>query len=315
MDNVQEIRIQQMHQVGGEDTPQGFIQGPTQTRRSGPTLWGSEDTPQSILQRPGAIRRKLPRRTGGEEPRIRKPVTKYAFVGLSSRAGATTLAFAFADWCARSSSKSVAVVGICDDELRLCGNDFDKIGIDRRFAGRTYISCYDRIAHGGSARAIDNMDGGVNWMLRVPGEKFEGFDDTDYVRLSSCASEDVVILDICGAFGKERRVSALQKLLRDCDRIFAIIDPLPSALMADPEKLEMFKTMESIGAEVRYIINKMNPGVDVRELRTFLKVRNTTEVPYLDPTGIYAAEYNCCTAYAMPKLTPALDTAFTRIAS
>jgi len=262
-----------------------------------------------------SIGRKLPRRTGGEEPKLRKPITKYAFVGLSSRAGATTLALAFADWCARSSSKSVAVVGICDEELRLCGNDFDKIGIDRRFAGREYISCYDRIAHGGSARAINNMDGGVNWMLRVPGEKFEIFDAADYVRLSSCATGDIVILDICGAFGKEKRIPSLQKLLRDCDRVFAVIDPLPSALMADPEKFEMFKTMESIGTEVRYIINKMNSGVDVRELRAFLKVRNIIEVPFLDPSGIYAAEYNCCTVYAMPKLAPALGTAFASMTS
>jgi hypothetical protein len=85
--------------------------------------------------------------------------------------------------------------------------------------------------------------------------------------------------------------------------------------MADPEKLEMFKAMESVGVEIRYVVNKMNPGVDVKELRAFLKVREIVDVPFLDPAGVYAAEYNCCTVYAMPKLTPMLGEAFARMAS
>ncbi|MDR0518505.1 MAG: hypothetical protein LBG82_00405 [Clostridiales Family XIII bacterium] len=261
------------------------------------------------------VGRKLPRRAQTPEPAARKAVTKYAFAGLSSRAGATTLALAFADWLARPSDRSVAYIGICDEGLRLSGNDYDKLGIDRRFAGRGYVSCYDRLAHGGSARAIENLDGGVNWLLRVPGEKTAPFDVADYVRLSACAASDVAVLDVCGQFGGQDRVAATQKLLRDCDRVFAVIDPLPSALMADPEKLEMFKAMESVGAEVLYVLNKMNSGVDVREMRAFLKIRDAVEVPFLDPAGIYAAEYNCCTVYAMPKLAQALDTAFTRMAT
>jgi hypothetical protein len=246
---------------------------------------------------------------------VRRAVTKYAFAGLSARAGATTLALAFADWLARPADRGVAFVGICDEALRLGGNDYDKLGIDRRFAGREYVSCYDRLAHGGSARAIENLDGGVNWLLRVPGEKTAAFDVADYVRLAACAGADVAVLDICGEFGGRDRVAAIQKLLRDCDRVFAVIDPLPSALMADPEKLEMFKAMESVGAEVLYVLNKMNPGVDVRELRAFLKLRDAVEVPFLDPAGVYAAEYNCCTVYAMPKLAPTLEAAFKRMAA
>jgi hypothetical protein len=53
-----------------------------------------------IMDRP-TVGRKLPRRTDAAEPQIRRSVVKYAFVGLSARAGATTLAFAFADRLAR----------------------------------------------------------------------------------------------------------------------------------------------------------------------------------------------------------------------
>jgi hypothetical protein len=256
----------------------------------------------------------LARRTETEPAVVRKSGLKYAFVGLSARAGATTLAFAFADRLARAGAsgrnpRSVTVVEISGDGPRRAGCDFDRVGIDRRFAGREYVSCYDRLAHGGSARQIANIDGGVNWMLRVPGERFGDFDAADYVRLSAGAPGDVVILDVCGDFGYSDK-AALTKLLHDCDRVFAVVDPLPSALLAGAGRLEMFKSLESTGTEIVYVANKMNRGVDMKELRAFLKVRRLIEAPFLDPAGIYAAEYNCCTAYAMPKLAPALEQAF-----
>ncbi|MDR2162742.1 MAG: hypothetical protein LBO70_02175 [Clostridiales Family XIII bacterium] len=281
------------------------------------------------MDRPN-VGRKLPRRIGGEEPRIRTSVVKYAFVGLSARAGATTLAFAFADRLARMGARgeggpepfttkkdknvgSVTVVEINDDALRLCGSDYDRIGIDMRFAGREYLSPYALIARGGSVRGISNIDGGVNWLLRAPGEFCTELEISDYIRLSSSAVGDTVVIDIGGSFGHERRISVLPKLLSDCDRVFAVIDPLPSALMADTGKLELFKSLESVGTDILYVINKMNPGVDVREMRSFIRVRSVVEVPFLEPEHIYAAEYNCCTVYAMPKLAVALDTSFARM--
>ncbi|MDR1495677.1 MAG: hypothetical protein LBS67_01990 [Clostridiales Family XIII bacterium] len=314
------------------------------------------------MDRPN-VGRKLPRRTGGEEPQARQSIVKYAFVGLSARAGATTLAFAFADWAARQSARGkgtpalslslpakkpkkrnaagsgralpaeepgrsglaepsaklqngggVAVVGIDDDELRLGGSDYDRVGIDMRFSGREYLSPYARLAAGASVRGIHNVDGGVNWLLRAPGESCAGFTATDYVRLSSGATEDTVIIDVKGGFGGDRRISELPKLLNDCDRVFAVVDPLPSALMADTEKLELFKSLELGGADILYVINRMNPGVDVREMRSFIKVRRAVEIPFFPPEHIYAAEYNCCTLYAMPKATSLLTTAFEQMA-
>jgi hypothetical protein len=303
------------------------------------------------------VGRKLPRRVDAAEPQVRRSIVKYAFVGLSARAGATTLAYAFADWLARSERQGrgsaaffrakkiggkkaaanesaafpgganggddnpggggsgglrggVAVVGIDDDELRAAGADYDRVGIDMRFAGRDYVSPYARLAAGGSVRGVSNIDGGVNWLLRAPGEPADGLGIADYVRLSSGAAGDIVVIDIGGRFGRARRKDELPKLLNDCDRIFAVIDPLPSALMADTERLELFKSLESGGADVLYVINKMNPGVDLKELRSFIRVRRVVELPFLAPEHLYAAEYNCCTAYSMPKLAPQLEAAF-----
>jgi hypothetical protein len=311
------------------------------------------------MDRP-TVGRKLPRRADAAEPQIRRSVVKYAFVGLSARAGATTLAFAFADRLARRerqgggaaasfrakwsggkkgaagfpdaspdggnggsgangdgggvNSGGVTVVEIDDDELRAGGADYDRIGIDMRFAGREYVSPYARVIAGGSVRGVANIDGGVNWLLRAPGESCGGLGIADYVRLSSGAAGDVVILDIKGGFGRERGTVELPKLLNDCDRVFAVVDPLPSALMADTGRLELFKSLELGRADILYVINKMNPGVDVRELRSFLRVRRAVEIPFFAPEHIYAAEYNCCTVYSMPKPAPLLDIAFEQMA-
>jgi MinD superfamily P-loop ATPase len=179
-----------------------------------------------------------------------------------------------------------------------------------RFAGRDYISPYSRIAGGGSVRGIDNIDGGVNWLLRAPGESCAGLGIADYIRLSSGAEGDTVIVDVKGGFGREHRIHALQKLINDCDRIFVVVDPSPSALMADVEKLGLFKSLEIGGADVVYVVNKMNAGVDVREMRSFIKVRKVVNVPFLAPEEVYASEYNCCTVYSMPKLAPLLSPSF-----
>jgi hypothetical protein len=301
------------------------------------------------MDRPG-IGRKLPRRADVAEPQAIRAVVKYAFVGLSARAGATTLSFAFADRLARTAASvgrgraifragpakagvggadrdadvggngargdagSVAVVEISDDDPRPGGSDYDRVGIDVRFAGREYVSVYARLAMGSSVRGVSNMDGGINWLLRAPGELCGGLGISDYIRLSSGASGDTVIVDVKGGFGGAGRIPMLQKLISDCDRIFAVIDPSPSALMADTEKLELFKSLESGGADILYVINKMNPGVDVKEMRSFIRVRNAVEIPFLPAEGIYASEYNCCTVYSMPKLAPLLDPAFERMA-
>jgi hypothetical protein len=275
------------------------------------------------------VGRKLPRRADAVEPRMRRSAVKYAFVGLSARAGATTLAFAFADRLARREQRSkgaaapsvmprsgedVAVIEIGDDDLRAAGANYDRVGIDMRFAGREYVSPYARLATGGPLRSVGNIDGGVNWFLRAPGEPTGGLGIADYVRLSSGATGDAVIIDIDGRFARARKSAELPKLLNDCDRIFAVIDPLPSALMADTERLELFKSLEIGGADILYVINKMNPGVDVKELRSFIRVRRTVEIPFFAPEHLYAAEYNCCTAYSMPKLAPLLDAPFEKLA-
>jgi CO dehydrogenase nickel-insertion accessory protein CooC1 len=116
------------------------------------------------------------------------------------------------------------------------------------------------------------------------------------------ASGDILLCDVCGGFGE----GLLRRILCDTDRIIAVIDPLPSAMMANPARLELLMELENAGLDLRYVLNKMNRGVNRRELRAFYRMRLAAEIPFFDPAQIYLAEYNCCTLHAMPKLNAEL---------
>jgi hypothetical protein len=318
---------------------------------------------QTLRLRP-QLDRRLSRRQSAVAASEHCDKIKYAFIGLSGRAGTTTLAFAFAEYlagmhfaeqsaipernapdeqgtrrCAQADAPqregrsatgglfkkrrsrdvcTAAVVEINDNNKPSCGFDFDRVGMDKRFMNREYASFYRLLARGKSVRSGANFDGGINWVLRVPGEAFERFDVVDFIRLIDNASGDVVICDINGSFGAslERdadRIAELRKILNDMDRVCVVIDPAPSAMMADPEKLEMLKDYESSGGDIVYIMNKQNPGVNRRETKKFLKVRDIAEVPYFSPADIYAAEYNCQTVFSVPNISKSLIGLFKKL--
>ncbi|MDR0356859.1 MAG: hypothetical protein LBH63_00560, partial [Clostridiales Family XIII bacterium] len=304
------------------------------------------------------FRPKLDRRLSRKRPDVPasagREKIKYAFIGLSGNAGATALAFAFAEYLAsrRNAERrtplgrrgaggsspdsqkaedgmvgrpldsrrardgcAAAVVEINDRNRPPDGFDYDRIGIDKRFAGREYVSFYSLLSKGRPIRGLANRDGGVNWALRVPGEEYERFEIVDFIRLIDNAVGDTVICDISGSFGlsldrDEDRIRELRKILDDMDRVCVAVDPLPSAMMADREKPELFKDYESSGGDVVYLLNKFNPGVNLREVKNFLRVRNFIEIPYFSPADIYAAEYGCNTIFSVPAVAEALSHPF-----
>jgi hypothetical protein len=86
-------------------------------------------------------------------------------------------------------------------------------------------------------------------------------------------------------------------------------------MLADPEKFEMIRGYESRGGDVVYLINKLNVGVNRRELKRFLRIRNAIELPFIQPSDLYAAEYNCKTLWKMSGAAISLSEAFSKIVS
>jgi len=243
---------------------------------------------------------------------------RIVFIGLSAGAGVSTLASSFAEHLVKEDRRKpskegrrlITVLELSDDIKTARGSDYDRIGCDRRFAGRNFSSCHSIAASGRSVRNLINMDSGVNWLLRRPGETSEKLKSEDWLRLIGGVAGDVLICNIDGEFPCANE-KLTRRILCDADSVIAVVDPLPSSMMAEPGRLELIKEAESSGIDVRYVINKMNPGVNKRELRSFLRIKNYSMIPYFDPAQIYTAEYNCCTLYAMPKLRETLRIEFT----
>jgi hypothetical protein len=48
-------------------------------------------------------------------------------------------------------------------------------------------------------------------------------------------------------------------------------------------------------------------------MKSFLRVRDTIEIPYFSPADVYTAEYNCSTVFAMSDIAKLLVSPFEKI--
>jgi len=261
-----------------------------------------------FFEKPGGVINNNIARRHTREPlsAIHSPASgrfKIGMVGLASGAGATTLCFAAAEYLAallkdRGKGPSVAMLEL---DLRAdapAGTSYDKIGIDRRFAGRDYVSFYRLAAEGKPLSGVCNTDGGVNWVLRLPGESGPAPDPTTLHRLVNNVSGDLILCDISAPgilnySGTNKGRDVLKALLADFDHIVCIFDPLPSRLLASVPAAEACRAAASAGVPATYLLNKQNSGVNMREVTSFTGIRDFLPFPAVPADEIYAAEYAC----------------------
>jgi len=223
---------------------------------------------------------------------------RIGFVGLAAGTGATTLCFAAAEYLAVLSESSVTMLELDLRPDAPAGTPYDKVGIDRRFAGRDFFSLYRLAAEGKPLAGVCNIDGGINWVLRFPGEPGSVPDPTTLHRLVNNVSGDIVLCDISAPgilnySGSNKCRDTLKAILADLDHIVCIFDPLPSRLLASVPAAEVCRAAAAAGVPVTYIINKFNPGVNVREVTRFTGLRDYLPFPAIPAEDVYAAEYAC----------------------
>jgi hypothetical protein len=248
-------------------------------------------------------------------PPMRKKKT--VFIGLSSGAGTSTLAMAYASYlisqhksAAQDSSLicRVAYVEISDEQDAPRGWLYDRVGIDKRFVGREYSSYYDALAGSKSLRKMLNLDAGINWALRVPHDKYPQLLSEDYIRLTENTEGDHVVIDISGGISG----NLMHSLMTDADHVVCVIDPLPSSMMALPERYEIFRRVEAEGVHFTWLINKVNTGIDMNEVKSYLSIHSHESVTYFDPSDIYAAEYSCDTIFSRSSVRKVLVPVFSK---
>ena len=257
--------------------------------------------------------RRLIRRLSREAPRrgglYSEDARKIGVVGACAGAGVTTVVFAFAEYLAATQRKEagmpVGVLELRENADAPAGCPYDKLGADRHFAGRDYIRFHRLAAEGSPCGGLFNISGGVNWALRPPaaaGEPGDALSVPALLRLADQAPGDPLICDIASSAGGE----TLSELLAGMDRIICVVDPLPSRLLASAERIGRVRAAEARGNPVFWVVNKMNAGVNRRELFRFLALKDPVFLPALPAETLYAAEYACRSVATEPSFAAAL---------
>ncbi len=228
---------------------------------------------------------------------------KIGITGISEGAGASFLTGCLARYLANTGKHSPAVVELGSGSL------FDSCGMDKRFAGRTWFCFYRALGENKSIRNMRNMDEGINWVLKSPEEDGIDLSFEQKLRLVSHARGDVILCDLSGAADRD------DQLLKSMDQIIAVIDPMPSKMLKGYQSLSNLKMMEAGSEAVIYVINKMNRGVNRRQMLDFIRIRKPLFLPLVNPESVYTAEYNCKIPYTVSEVKNALKDPLAEIAS
>lgn len=148
-----------------------------------------------------------------------------------------------------------------------------------------------------------NIDGGIHWALRRPGEPPPVPADQTLLRLLHNVEGDIIVCDI-------HAHTTMSPLLADLNRLICIFDPLPSRLLASVPAAELCRAAASAGVPVTYVFNKINPGVNLREATRFSGISDYVPFPAVPAEAVYSAEYACRSLASVPEINNALTELF-----
>lgn len=240
------------------------------------------------------LERNLSREASPEEKYDAMEKLKVGIVGISAGAGAGFITGCLARHLANTREHSPVVIELGKGSL------YDSFGMDKRFAGRTYFRFYEAIRENKCIRGKRNMDEGINWILKSPQEGKISLTFEQKLRVISFARGDVILCDLSGESEPD------YQLLQSMDQVIAVIDPMPSKMLEGYHNLCNLKAMEIERRDMIYVINKMNGGVNRRQMLDFLKIRKPVYLPLVSPESTYTAEYNCKIPYLMSEVKSAL---------
>ena len=202
---------------------------------------------------------------------------KVGVVGISAGVGVSFLTGCMARYLANTGRHSPAVIELGGGSL------YDSFGMDKRFAGRSWFRFYEALTENRSVRGVQNMDEGINWILRYPDEGKINLAFEQKLRLISHARGDVILCDLSGESEPD------YELLRSMDQLIAVIDPMPSKMLKGHQILSNLKMLDMEKEGMIFVINKMNRGVNRRQMLDFLKIRKPVFLPLVSPESIYTA--------------------------
>lgn len=230
-----------------------------------------------------------------EDQSFRSERLKIGILGICPGAGASFVATSVAGVLAARHRKPVAFIELgaagTGDELL-----FEATGMGQRFAGRTFMPFHRLVRARRYIHGMRNLDAGVNWALRLPADREDPVNLTELeaTRLAGNIQGDWIVCDL-GARPDPG-------FLSEMDLVFAVVDPLPSRILASAAYFRQVRSLQAAGLPVTWIINRHNTGVDDRLLRKTLRLGEAVRIPMVDPAWFYMAQYRCRLPLEQPEI-------------
>ncbi|QAT42583.1 hypothetical protein [Aminipila luticellarii] len=237
-----------------------------------------------------------------EEYRTVKSRCKIGVMGMGNGVGTSFLATAMAKELAKERKRYVTYLEINRNENKTFL--YDSLGMDKRFAGRTFVDFYDETTKGKSIAGMVNLDERINWALCVPDQKAaipkKSLEPIELCRMINNITGDHILCDITWCNG-------LEQILKEMDVLIFVMDPMPSKLIKEYENLCFMKRCQLSGQKIIWVVNKYNGGVNKREFYDFVRVKQFIKVPFILPEEMYLAEYNCRIPYSLKSVNAVLN--------
>lgn len=224
---------------------------------------------------------------------------KVGVIGLTSGVGTTTVA----TWIAKTLSENGKSVAYVEFGNPYKGKSllFESVAMDQRFSNRKFCDYYSEIISGGKIKQFKNIEEGINWALITPDNCAEevALSQLQLVKLLENIAGEVVVADINNDVDL--------KLLDVLDVIVVVADPLPSKLLSSRNKLQELKKYELRNKNIIWVVNKMNEGVNKKEVKNYFKEKNINYIKEVPLSELYYSEYQCKFSFTNKKLKEILN--------
>ncbi len=225
----------------------------------------------------------------GDERQLHRRQLNIAVTGLGRSVGTTFVGTALAFYC-RDQGQDVSYCQ-CLTPSRAVRLLYDEVSMEQRFLRRAFCDVYEKISNGGTVTGTKgntrsfNREGGISWILPVSGDT-KDLTESQQARLLAIPRGEVCIFDFEAEY-------QWNHLLMDMDAIIVVVDPLPSRLIHDKKRFRFLKRLELSGCPVIWVVNRTNQGVNMRQVKGYLKTNQILDIPAFSAASIYQCEYDC----------------------
>ncbi len=262
---------------------------------------------------------------------------KLAVVGIGRGVGTSFVAANLAYMLAKAVD-GVSYVEAAEDSRRV--GAYYSLPLNRVLSRKKAVDYYALADEGVAYGSRRNLYANVNWAVRLPQDDFlaarrRGKDRTE--SLPELFRSEAAIPP-AGAQGfalrggdglMYERIPGRYLILdeppiarlTEAELVICVIDPLPSRLHDEMEKLiclrenrikagRSFSPVLNLPTPVIWVLNKDNPQVSHRELEQLLKIRFDFVLPLLDQRIFYRAEYSGVPIFKLPEFTRQVQAEF-----